>query len=462
MTPVSNAGVGSVAVLQAEIRSDVLLQSLFRALESSAGIDEGRHFLMLNASGQLLADTKIENQDRLFEIIGSAVPDPYLTPSLRTYIVDNLRQASGVNVEHYLLSISSLNLSQVEDGPWYVVLIDDTDIAFQGVNQQAVLVLGASLLAALGLGLIVYYGLRFVLQPYEQAATLAEQWRNTDLTSAAPMDNGLAQSITEMAGRIQSMSGEFEQHRQRTHDDLDIAARVSEASLQYDTIDDLFERVLVLICSEARFHYAQIFLMDELGENAFLAASHGRSGELVADQRIPVDERSVLGRVMNRGRAEVDNDLQVQALVTPGLVAPRSRSRLVLALLSGQTVFGALDIQSIELNTFPEEELQAFVLLANQISSAIHNIQLLQETREHAQQINTLTSIQTRADWQAANERLEFERAYHYDLREVKTGVAAPSETDTVSMPIMIFAARSSDRWMSPVRKGCRLRRMSS
>ncbi len=356
-----------------------------------------------------------------------------------SFLHDNSHEMDGAGSGQYVVSVRDLTAPQASDGPWSVVLVDDANIAFQAVNGQAILVIGASLLAGLVLSLLVQYGLRHALRPYEQVTALAAKWRDSDLSATTMGNSALAQSITGMAERIKSMSTEVDQRRQRLRDDLDMAARVSEESLQHDSIDSLFERVLTMICSEARFHYAQIFLVDELGENAFLAQSVGSGDELVDKSRlIPIDERSVLGRVLSRGRAEVDNNLQVQALVTPGLVAPRSRSRLVLALLSGESVLGALDIQSNELDTFMDEEIQSFELLANQVSTAMHGIQLLQESQERAEQINMLTRVQTRADWQAADEKLEYGHAYHYDLREVKPGEAAQADVGTVSVPITI------------------------
>jgi GAF domain-containing protein len=293
-------------------------------------------------------------------------------------------------------------------------------------------------ISAIGTGV-----LRQALSPFEQATMLAHQLaadNTSSVTTTSESDDALTQSITKLSGRIQVLGTELEDQRRRLRGNLTIAARVSrEAAVQAD-MEVLLTRVVALICAEEQFHHAQIFLMDDIDENAILAYSHGTLGRQLLDQgfKVAAGRSNAIGDVITGRQLQIDNAVVPPAKGGPlSLVLPNTRSRLILPLFSGDTPLGALDIQSAEPGAFLEEELQAFELLADQVSIGISNIRLLQQSEERVAEINALNRELTRAAWQGVDERLNFEQSYRYDLRDVQAG---PSEADdeALSVPITI------------------------
>ena len=95
---------------------------------------------------------------------------------------------------------------------------------------------------------------------------------------------------------------------------------------------------------------------------------------------------------------------------------PQTRAEIALPLLSGERILGALDVQSIQSNSFQADELRTFEILADQIAVAIQNVRLLVQSEERITQIDTLNRQLTRSAWEETSERSDLEPIYRYDL----------------------------------------------
>ncbi len=76
MAPVRDAGSEVAGAVQVEVQSDVLFSVLFETGGVAINKTVGRQLLVINNRDQLLADTKAETQDALFEIIQASGSDP--------------------------------------------------------------------------------------------------------------------------------------------------------------------------------------------------------------------------------------------------------------------------------------------------------------------------------------------------------------------------------------------------
>ena len=174
-------------------------------------------------------------------------------------------------------------------------------------------------------------------------------------------------------------------------------------------IDALLNRAINLICDEFGFYHAQVFLIDDIGENAVLVYSHGEVGQqlLQARHKIPVGSESVIGTVtrsgQTRGRQRHDKRTAYAHQFNPLL--PQTRAEIALPLLSGERILGALDVQSMQSNSFQTDEVRTFEILADQIAVAIQNVRLLVQSEERITQIDTLNRQLTRSAWEETSER---------------------------------------------------------
>ncbi len=443
---------GNIGVLLLEVATTELLGAAYDTVRSDLKGLDGRRILVVNDQNLPLVDSSIMDLGALFAADNQSSNAASLATFLSNHPGDLIAQSnSGLVISAQTINFGNENLSTAWadlrvalDLPWRVVLIDSAVRLFGESNILSLTVFVISLLVGLGISALGTVVLRQALAPLEQATELARQLA-ADNTSSAPSvsaatDDQLTQSITKLSGRIQTLGSEIEAERKRLRSNLAVAARVSrEASVQAD-LDTLLTRVITLICAEPQFHHAQIFLMDDINEHAILAYSHGPLGRELLEHgfKITVRSATVIGGVLVERQLQVDNQI-----VPPSdnrdlnLLLPNTRSRLVLPLFSGDTPLGVLDIQSTETDAFLEEELQAFELLADQVSIGISNIRLLQQSEARVAEIDALNREFTRDAWDGIEERLDIEQAYHYDLRDVQPG-STERDAAALSVPITI------------------------
>jgi GAF domain-containing protein len=72
---------------------------------------------------------------------------------------------------------------------------------------------------------------------------------------------------------------------------------------------------------------------------------------------------------------------------------------MALPLRSGDQIVGALDVQSKEIGAFRDEDIQMLSLLANQVSLAIENARLFDETRIALTEAEAIGRQFTREAW---------------------------------------------------------------
>jgi GAF domain-containing protein len=442
---VNNPQSGAVGALVLEVETTGLLHAAYATAADADFSRPGRRVVVVNNQNQPLADSDAGDVSTVLSASLSANEISAgrtgrsgvdLDGALR----NNLGEVTGVGVGSEIMSTRLLNLPSVPDAPWRAVLIDEGREIYGTTNTLT----GGLVVLSFMAGLAIAYGgnvlLRRALQPFEQASSLAQRLAADEgvTVSAAPTDDALTQSVVQMSQQIKTLASEMDQQRQQLRGNLEIAARISrETSLQQD-MDTLMDRILHLICTEYQFHHAQIWLLDDVGEYVYLAFSFGPVGAQLLQQ----DLRILVYAGSPVGIAVAEREPQMVHAMTPDNHPPdcldTTRARLALPLVTGESLFGALDIQSTDPAQFVDQELQAFELLADQVSIAIYNIRLLQQSDERVREINALNRELTRASWADVETRHDLDNAYYYDLREVKPLSAAPEISNAISMPIEI------------------------
>ncbi|MBZ0303296.1 MAG: GAF domain-containing protein, partial [Anaerolineae bacterium] len=449
-TPVFPVGNEStpVGVLQLEVSVQNALGTIMDSEASELTDVEGRRLLVLNNNNQYLADSAADNLTALFVNITGAGREFSPASGGRTgrsgqdldqFLQQNPGDQSTAGLGNLLISTLTQEFFPAPDMPWRVVLVDDANQVLGSSNFQSVVVLGVSIVVGLGAALGLLSLLRHELSPIARASTLAQQlaFGEAPLTYQAEAgEDALTQAVMRMSERVKEAAAQTDQQRARMTGNLQIATRISrEAAVQND-LGTLLNQVVDLIYAEYQFYHVQVFLLDDIEENAVLAASHGEAGAALLYQRlkVPVRSASAISSTIETRRAQLDSDLSADRSL--GAVLPGTQSRLVLPLFAQGRVIGVLDIQSAERDAFREDELHAYELLADQIGLAMSNIQLMTQSGERIQQIDALNREQTRTDWQDVEDKFQIEPAYHYDLRDVRPG-AEPS-AEALSMPIAI------------------------
>jgi len=146
-----------------------------------------------------------------------------------------------------------------------------------------------------------------------------------------------------------------------------------------------------------------------------LRAATGDAGRqmLAQNHRLRVGEVGIVGYVTQTGRQRVARRVSADVTHFQNPLLPNTRSEAALPLMYGNTIIGALDVQSTEELGFDENDVRIMQTLADQLAIAINNASLAESARESLRELSTLYQSQVRNAWKQVTEEKPTE--YEYD-----------------------------------------------
>jgi GAF domain-containing protein len=201
------------------------------------------------------------------------------------------------------------------------------------------------------------------------------------------------------------------------------------------SLDDVLnEAINYVVTHYPEVYHAQIFLVDADGRQARLAASTGTAGRKLLEQghALGVGSQSVIGQVTASGQALVARAQAAGSIHRPNEYLPETRAEAAYPLVIGQTVIGALDLQSKNGAAFADSEQPIFRMLADHIAIAIDNARLFEETeRRIAENARLATQAQeTLHQVERLNQRLTGQAWVEFlGGRAAETGLAIDFES---------------------------------
>ncbi|MFZ5879655.1 MAG: GAF domain-containing protein [Chloroflexota bacterium] len=249
---------------------------------------------------------------------------------------------------------------------------------------------------------------------------------NGDLTHEIKVSNTedeiglLSQTFSQVTRQINDLLNSLEKSiRDRTRDlerrtrELETASRIARDIASEQRLDQLLANAANLIQEEFHYYHVGVFLVDDLREYAVLRASTGDAGRqmLAQNHRLRVGEVGIVGYVTQTGRPRVARKVSTDVTHFQNPLLPNTRSEAALPLIYGNTIIGALDVQSIEEAAFDENDVRIMQTLADQLAIAINNARLAESAQESLRELGALYQTQVREAWkQVAEEKpTEFE-----------------------------------------------------
>jgi GAF domain-containing protein len=212
----------------------------------------------------------------------------------------------------------------------------------------------------------------------------------------------LARGIVSAREQVLQIIEDLEQRLADRVRDLQATQEVSRyAATQRDLQRLMSDVVNLIINSFPNIYHAQIFLIDADSRYAVLRASTGEAGEklLRRGHRLAVGSKSVIGIVSSEGRVIVERDTATSSFHRANEFLPDTRSELAIPLRVGNTVIGALDVQSKESNTFFEDQVTLLQIMADQLAISVDNARLYQESLSQLERLNKASQSQTYQGW---------------------------------------------------------------
>lgn len=243
------------------------------------------------------------------------------------------------------------------------------------------------------------------------------------LSGTAPLENAASRAIiaTMLLATIGTLAAIFSfefqrllRYAARLITQLRATAEIAQIAATATGPDDLLVRTVNYIRDRFGFYHVQIFLLDADRRYANLVAGTGEIGEMLIERgyRLAIGSQSVIGRALQTGEPMLvtsdEPGLDTGMGRRPSELLRETRSELVLPLVIGDQVIGALDMQSTRATTFGQEIVDNLRILATQVGVAINqNRQLddLKVTLNDTRRMFLETEINLR-ETQRLNQRL--------------------------------------------------------
>ena len=232
------------------------------------------------------------------------------------------------------------------------------------------------------------------------------------------LQSSLEARIEERTNELAQRSAELEaanQHNEQRAAQFEAIAQVANAIASIRTLEELLPKITKLISEKFNFYHVGIFLNDASNQYAALSAANSDGGQKMLARRhqLKIGEQGIVGSVAGTGTPRIALDVGEDATFFNNPDLPNTHSEMALPLtISGKTV-GALDVQSTEPAAFDQDDLQILSILADQVSLAIENARLFEESSKSLTEAEALYRQYLRQAWgrMPKEQRLE---GYHY------------------------------------------------
>jgi GAF domain-containing protein len=188
---------------------------------------------------------------------------------------------------------------------------------------------------------------------------------------------------------------------QRRAAQLEALAQVMQTITSVRDLQELLPRIATVISDKFGFYHVGVFLLEEANEYAMLSATNSEGGRRMLERkhRLRVGAEGIVGHVTSTGEPRVAMDVGKDPVFFNNPDLPETHSEMALPLRSEERIVGALDVQSKETGAFTQDDIQMLSLLANQVSLAIENARLFDETRIALAEAEAISRQFTREAW---------------------------------------------------------------
>lgn len=189
----------------------------------------------------------------------------------------------------------------------------------------------------------------------------------------------------------------------RSNNRLVVLREIEQAILEARSSKEIAEVALRRLADIIPYDLGSVFLCDlDDREGRLLAVAGAKSGD-VPSTTISLDDlsRDVLTK-LELGNYHLVEDISVQS--SPGAIAVRMASMGIKAIISvpllvGNTLFGGLNLSSVQVGAFQKEEAEVATEVATSLAVALQNAELLREAKEQASKFAELVDeTQRRAE----------------------------------------------------------------
>ncbi len=251
--------------------------------------------------------------------------------------------------------------------------------------------------ALLAMGLVIGAAINRLINPVLALTKITQRFADGDLSERAAVKSRdevglLSHSFNQMANELSSLYRSLEQKVEERTRQIRTAAEVAQGITASPSIDELMHTTTRLIVERFGYYHAGIFMLDRSGKVATIRAAYGpAAGEMLQrSHSLEVGSNSIVGWVTSKNEPRVASDVGEDPFHFRNTLLPDTRAEVGIPISSGELVFGALDVQSIESNAFDAEAVIVLQTLANQIAAALQNAGVVESAQVNFQELERL------------------------------------------------------------------------
>jgi putative methionine-R-sulfoxide reductase with GAF domain len=142
------------------------------------------------------------------------------------------------------------------------------------------------------------------------------------------------------------------------------------------------------------YYYAQIYILDESGENLVLAGGTGEAGAamLARSHSLPKGH-GLVGRATDTNASVLIPDVSKEEGWLPNEFLPETKAEAAVPISVGNLVLGVLDVQHNIVNGLTEVDVALLESLASQAAISLQNARTFEQSRKQAEletMVNTI------------------------------------------------------------------------
>ncbi len=334
------------------------------------------------------------------------------------------------------------------DMPWSLILVDNGNAGIINDFSGTAVIFGIATLACILALVLINRIMAQWLQPLSATRTMAYNLAAGQMEDTLPPLSSndelgqLTDSFKHISRRMNDLSQELETYVQTNQHHLSLVSQLSRETNALHSADELMEKVTERLCEEFKLYHGQVYLLDDIGLNAYLAYSRGVIGKRLMEQEAPVQvgSASPVGKVAASGKAIVVTDTINHGDIpyTNNPMLPETRAEVVVAMTAGGNIIGVLDFHNSSPRLFHNEEISVIQVIADQLGAALQKLRQINAYESRIEQEDNLNRRLTRSVWTETEERYALSEAYQYNLIEVVPTSPHNEAIEALSAPITI------------------------
>ncbi len=172
---------------------------------------------------------------------------------------------------------------------------------------------------------------------------------------------------------------------------LDAAAAVARYANGILDEELLLDEIVHVIAGKLDFHHVAVYLLDKQKKRLTMRSASSEAGKqmILSDHHLRWGE-GIVGKVAQTGQYHLTSDIRLDGNHLANAYLPQTLGEMAFPLVIRGEVIGVLDIQKDKVIDLSDENTAALRTMAKQLSNAMQNARLFEQTQANAETLGAL------------------------------------------------------------------------